>query len=59
VSEKNKSVSYITNGQGVPADIQKAKVVHFLMNLEGFKVNRNKLEEKFPDKGQNYMQEWH
>ena len=58
LSEKNKSISYITNGQKVPADIQKASVVQFLINLEGFKVNRIKLEEKFPDKGQNHMQQW-
>jgi flagellar biosynthesis protein FlhF len=58
LSEKNKSVSYITNGQKVPADIQKARVVQFLMNLEGFRVNRIKLEERFPDKGQEQMQQW-
>jgi len=58
LSEKNKPVSYITNGQGVPADIQEAKAVQFLINLEGFRVNSAKLEEKFPDKGQEQMQEW-
>jgi flagellar biosynthesis protein FlhF len=58
LSEKNKSVSFITNGQGVPADIQEASVIKFLINLEGFKVNRNKLEEKFPDKKKGQMQEW-
>ena len=58
LSEKNKSVSYITNGQGVPADIQEASVINFLINLEGFKASRIKLEEKFPDKRKGQMQEW-
>ena len=48
LAEKQKPVSYITNGQKVPADIQKASVITFLINLEGFKVNRTKLEECFP-----------
>jgi hypothetical protein len=26
--------------------------------LEGFRINRVKLEEKFPDKGQEQMQQW-
>ena len=58
LAEKNKSVSYITNGQKVPTDIRKASVIQFLINLEGFRVNRIKLEEKFPDKGQEHMQKW-
>jgi flagellar biosynthesis protein FlhF len=48
LAEKGKSVSYITDGQGVPKDLQRANVVHFLTNLEGFRVNRQKIEEKFP-----------
>jgi flagellar biosynthesis protein FlhF len=55
LSEKAKPVSYITNGQEVHADIRKASVVQFLINLEGFKVNRVKLEEKFPDRGDELM----
>jgi flagellar biosynthesis protein FlhF len=58
VSEKAKPVSYITNGQKVPGDISGASVIQFLINLEGFKVNRIKLEEKFPDKGQEQMKQW-
>ena len=58
LAEKNKSVSYVTNGQTVPTDIKKASVIQFLTNLEGFRVNRAKLEEKFPDKSQNLMQRW-
>ena len=58
LSERNKSIAYITNGQKVPAEIKEASVIKFLVNLEGFKVNRTKLEEKFPDKGKGQMQEW-
>ena len=48
LAEKKKSVSYITDGQKVPNDIKKASVVRFLINLEGFKVNREKIENRFP-----------
>ena len=58
LSEKAKPVSYVTNGQQVPTDIRKASIIQFLINLEGFKVNRIKLEEKFPEKGLEIMQQW-
>ena len=58
LSEKAKPVSYVTNGQKVPTDIRKASIVQFLINFEGFKVNRIKLEEKFPDRGLELMQQW-
>ncbi|MCL2232506.1 MAG: flagellar biosynthesis protein FlhF [Treponema sp.] len=58
LAEKGKSVSYMTDGQTVPTDIRKASVIQFLMKLEGFRVNRIKLEEKFPDKGHDQMQKW-
>jgi len=48
LAEKRKCVSYITDGQGVPMDIRRASVVRFLTNLEGFTVNRDKIEERFP-----------
>lgn len=48
LAEKRKSISYITDGQGVPADIKRATVVRFLINLDGFKVNREKIEKRFP-----------
>jgi flagellar biosynthesis protein FlhF len=48
LAEKGKSVSYITTGQTVPTDIQRAEVVRFLCNLEGFRVNRQKIEDRFP-----------
>jgi flagellar biosynthesis protein FlhF len=59
LSERAKPISYVTTGQKVvPTYIQKASVMQFLINLEGFKVNRIKFEEKFPDKGKGKMQEW-
>jgi len=49
LAEKRKSISYITDGQTViPKDIKKASVVRFLINLEGFKVDRDKIEKRFP-----------
>jgi flagellar biosynthesis protein FlhF len=48
LAEKRKCISYITNGQAVPEDIRKASIVRFLINLEGFKVDRDKIEKRFP-----------
>jgi len=48
LAEKRKSISYITDGQTVPVDIRRASVVRFLMSLEGFKINREKIEKRFP-----------
>ncbi|MDR1956127.1 MAG: flagellar biosynthesis protein FlhF [Treponema sp.] len=48
LADMGKSVSYITDGQKVPSNIQKATVVRFLINLEGFQVNRAKIERRFP-----------
>ena len=48
LAEKRKSISYITDGQTVPVDIKRASVVQFLINLDGFKVNREKIEKRFP-----------
>jgi flagellar biosynthesis protein FlhF len=48
LAAKKKSVSYITDGQTIPVDIKKAAVVRFLINLDGFKVDREKIEKRFP-----------
>jgi len=48
LAEKRKSVSYITDGQSVPLDIKRASVVRFLINLDGFNINREKIEKRFP-----------
>ena len=58
LAEKGKQVSYITNGQEVPADVKKASAIDFLINLEGFKVNRNKLESLFTDTSSEQFRLW-
>ena len=56
LAERRKPVSYITDGQKVPNDIKKASVVRFLINLEEFKVNREKMEKRFPDEEADQFQ---
>jgi flagellar biosynthesis protein FlhF len=58
LADAGKSISYITNGQKVPADIRKASVVQFLTNLEGFKVNRIKIEGQFPEDESGQIRQW-
>jgi len=48
LAERGKSISFITNGQAVPEDIRRASIVRFLINLDGFKINRDKIEKRFP-----------
>jgi flagellar biosynthesis protein FlhF len=48
LAEKGKSLAYVTDGQKVPTDIHRAGVLRFLLNLEDFRVNRDKLEKRFP-----------
>jgi flagellar biosynthesis protein FlhF len=43
-----KPVSYITDGQGVEKNIHHAGVVRLLINLEGFMINREAIENRFP-----------
>lgn len=47
LAEKGKAVAWITDGQRVPVDIESAHPLRFLMNLEGFRLNRPKLEERY------------
>ena len=47
LSERHKSISYITSGQIASRDISKASIVNFLINLEGFKVDRVHIESLF------------
>ncbi|MDR2807891.1 MAG: flagellar biosynthesis protein FlhF [Spirochaetaceae bacterium] len=54
--EQRKSISYITDGQKVPNNIQSATVVRFLINLEGFHVNRTRIENMFPHNEANQIQ---
>lgn len=48
LDEKKKSLAYITMGQRVPNDFERASTVRLLTNLEGFRVNRARIEEAFP-----------
>ncbi|MDR3160024.1 MAG: flagellar biosynthesis protein FlhF [Spirochaetaceae bacterium] len=53
LAEKEKPLSYITDGQGVPNDIHRADAVRFLLNLEGFKIDRDRIDERFsPDESE-------
>jgi flagellar biosynthesis protein FlhF len=47
LQEKNKPVSFITTGQKVPRDIEKASVVRFLIQLTDFKIDRDRIDGKF------------
>ena len=40
-------VSYLCDGQGVPQDLSEATVIRLLMNMEGFRIDRAALEERF------------
>jgi flagellar biosynthesis protein FlhF len=55
LADRGKSVAYITEGQQVPKDIQKAHAVRFLINLEGFKIDRAKIEQLFPGDESNLI----
>ena len=48
LAEKNKPVSYLTDGQDIPVYIKKASVINLLMYLDGFNVNFEKMEKRFP-----------
>jgi flagellar biosynthesis protein FlhF len=45
-----KPISYIADGQSVPQDIEQASVLRLLMNLDGFHVNRERLEKRFGER---------
>ncbi|RKX91412.1 MAG: flagellar biosynthesis protein FlhF, partial [Spirochaetes bacterium] len=48
--EKRKTLTYITDGQVVPQDIESASVMRLLKNLEGFNLNKNRLYVKFKER---------
>jgi flagellar biosynthesis protein FlhF len=48
LAEKEKPVSFITDGQIVPRDIKRASVARFLINLDEFLVDRDEIEKLFP-----------
>ena len=47
LAEEGKSISFITTGQTVPWDIERATVDKLLINLEGFSVDRSTLAGHF------------
>jgi flagellar biosynthesis protein FlhF len=49
LSERNKPISYITDGQQVPRHIERASVVKFLTNLTDFKIDRLHIDDTFPE----------
>jgi flagellar biosynthesis protein FlhF len=48
LADKKKAVSYVTFGQDVPNDLESATTGRFLRNLEGFRIDREKLDGRFP-----------
>ncbi len=47
LAERAKPISFITDGQRVPQDIERATRIRLLMQLEGFLVSRTALEKRF------------
>ncbi len=50
LDEARKPISYITDGQMVPQDIEPASISRLLMALEGFRFDREEIEKKFSPK---------
>jgi flagellar biosynthesis protein FlhF len=48
LAERGKPVSYITDGQEAHKNISRANVVRFLISMEDFRVDREKIEQQFP-----------
>jgi flagellar biosynthesis protein FlhF len=47
LAKHRKSVAYLCDGQGVPQDLAEASAVRLLMNMEGFRINREALEKRY------------
>lgn len=45
LTAESKSLAFVTDGQGVPQDIEKASVIRMLKHLSGFQVQPESLEE--------------
>ena len=50
LATSGKPISYIADGQSVPQDIEQASVLRLLMNLDGFHINRERLEKRFGER---------
>ena len=48
--DRHKSISYITDGQNLAQNIRKANITELLMNLNGFNIDRQHIENKFGEK---------
>ena len=48
--DRHKSISYITDGQNLAQNIRKANIAQILMNLNGFNIDREHIENKFGEK---------
>jgi flagellar biosynthesis protein FlhF len=53
LAEQGKAASFITDGQSVDVDkhIHRASAVRFLINLEGFRIDRDEIEKTFFSEG--------
>jgi flagellar biosynthesis protein FlhF len=49
LAEKNKPISFITDGQQVPSHINPASVNYFLLHLCDFKIDRMHINDIFPE----------
>jgi len=47
LAERRKPISYLTTGQRVPQDIERAEVTSLLTRLEGFRVDRARVEARY------------
>jgi len=47
LAERRKALSYVTTGQRVPQDIERAAVPALLTRLEGFRIDRARLDARY------------
>lgn len=47
LTESDKRLAYITDGQVVPQDIERASVTKLLMHMDGIRVNQERITERF------------
>ena len=47
LARHRKPVAYLCDGQGVPQDLEEASVVRMLIKKEGFRIDREALEQRF------------
>ncbi len=52
LARHRKPVAYLCDGQGVPQDLEEATVLRLLMNMEGFRIDRDTLEKRFGRPGE-------